>query len=48
MHQEDKIEKFIFGKATFKNIPQKIKEIIEQSEKIQYTLKRNSWSIGKL
>ena len=29
MHQEDRIEKFTFEKATFENIPQKVKEIIE-------------------
>ena len=39
MHQEDSIETFTFGNATFKNIPKKIKGIIEQSEKIQSTLK---------
>jgi hypothetical protein len=42
MHQEDRkdrIEKFTFEKATFKNIPKKIKEFIEQSEEIQSTLK---------
>jgi hypothetical protein len=30
MHQEDRIETFTFENATFKNIPLKIKEIIEQ------------------
>jgi hypothetical protein len=39
MHQEDRIEKFTFGNATFKNIPKKIKEVIEKSEEIQSTLK---------
>jgi formiminotetrahydrofolate cyclodeaminase len=39
MHQEDRKETFTFGKATFKNIPKKIKKIIEQSEEIQSTLK---------
>ena len=39
MHQEDRIEKFTFGKATFKNIPKKIKKFIEKSEEIQSTLK---------
>jgi hypothetical protein len=48
MHQEDRIEKITFGNATFKNIPKKIKEIIEKSEKIQSTLKNNWWYIGKL
>ena len=47
MHQEDIIEKIIFGNATFKNIPQKKKEDIEQFERIQFalkfTLKNNSW-----
>jgi hypothetical protein len=35
MHQEDKIEKFIFGCAIFKNISKKIKEIIGRSKEIQ-------------
>jgi hypothetical protein len=30
MHQEDRIEKFNFGKANFKNIPKRIKKIIEK------------------
>jgi hypothetical protein len=41
MHQEDIIEKFTFGKATFKNIPKITKEIIELSKKIQSTLENN-------
>jgi hypothetical protein len=47
MHQEDIIEKIIFGKAIFKNIPKKIKEDIEQFEIIQFalkfTLENNAW-----
>ena len=41
MHQEDRIEKFTFGNATFENIPKTIKEVIEESEEIQYTLKED-------
>ena len=41
MHQEDRTEKFTFGKATFKKIPKKIKEVIEKSKGIQSTLKKD-------
>jgi hypothetical protein len=30
MHQEDRIEKFTFEKATFINIPKRIKKVIEE------------------
>jgi TFIIF-interacting CTD phosphatase-like protein len=48
MIQEDRIEKVIFGFASFKNIPKKIIDIIEKSKKIQSVLKNNKWYIGKL
>lgn len=38
MHQENHIQSYTFGKATFKNIP---KKIIEKSKEIQSTLKNN-------
>jgi hypothetical protein len=47
MHQEDRIEKFTFEKATF-NIPQKVKEVILKSKEIQFTLKNGWWCIGNL
>jgi hypothetical protein len=48
MHHVDLVEKITFGNATFKNIPQNFKEIIEKSKEIQSVLKNSSWFIGKL
>jgi hypothetical protein len=33
MHQEDRIEKFTFGNATFKNIPKKSKKLLKNQKR---------------
>jgi hypothetical protein len=47
MHQEKKLSRITIGKAVFKNVNEKTKEIIEKYEEIKSTLNKDEWVISK-